>query len=392
MKWTHRRIAILLVLASSLAVAETPTQSITVNCNNGQSLNTTLTKLNRQASYIVSVSGTCTEYVKVTGFDNLELKGLAGATLVQPSSAAGNLFNSLLYIESSRSVIVDGFTLQADTVTDPAIGIGHGSSDIRLRHLNIAGGTFGIAVFENSQVSIAYVSAQNPGYAALGVYDSSDVHVEHTVFENSTGASYHAGMDVGASHITVYDTTISNMQVGISAHNGSIIDVLTFNTYYAIGGPTDVVIDNSAGTNDNGVTIDTGGSLNVTGAKLVINKPGQSYGGTTGGILISDGASLNAASGYLVITGSNGHGIIVLNNSHATVSGATVTRGSHGGLVAANLSSIEVGSGNVLTLVGGNSVDLFCDPGSTITGSANLSGAPTAQCTNLLAGETVTLP
>jgi hypothetical protein len=69
-----------------------------------------------------------------------------------------------------------------------------------------------------------------------------------------------------------------------------------------------------------------------------------------------------------------------------------VTRGSHGGLVAANLSSIEVGSGNVLTLVGGNSVDLFCDPGSTITGSANLSGAPTAQCTNLLAGETVTLP
>jgi hypothetical protein len=45
-----------------------------------------------------------------------------------------------------------------------------------------------------------------------------------------------------------------------------------------------------------------------------------------------------------------------------------------------------------LRLVGGNSVDLFCDPGSTITGSVNLSGVPTAQCTNLLSGETVALP
>jgi hypothetical protein len=85
-------------------------------------------------------------------------------------------------------------------------------------------------------------------------------------------------------------------------------------------------------------------------------------------------------------------GVMVLNNSHATVVGATVTGGSHGGLVAANLSSIDVSVGTTLTLVGGNSVDLFCDPGSTITGSANLSGVPTSQCTNLLTGETVTLP
>jgi hypothetical protein len=241
-------------------------------------------------------------------------------------------------------------------------------------------------------VSIAQVTAQDPGYSTLGVYDSSDVHVERSVFEDSTGALWHVGMDVGASHITVYGTTISNMQVGINGHDGAIIDVQTFDTYYALGGPSDVVIDNSAGTNYNGVTIDTGGSLNVTGAKLVINKPGQSWGGTTGGVLISDGAAMTATNGYLVITGSNGQGVMALNNSHATVIGATVTRGSHGGLVAANLSSIDLSVGTTLTRVGGNSVDLFCDPGSAITGSANLSGVPTSQCANLLAGETVTLP
>ena len=392
MNWTNRGILIWLVFAASVAVAETSTPSTTVDCNSGQSLNSTLSKLNKQTPATVSVSGTCIEYVQVIGFESLTLKGVAGATLLQPSTGAGNLFNSLLYIESSRSVTVDGFSIQADTVTVPAVGIGHGSTDIRLRHLNIQGGTAGIIIFEQSQVSIAYVTAQDPGYSTLGIYDLSDVHVERSAFKNTSGALWHAGMDVGASHVTMYGTTISNMQQGISAHGGSIIDIVTFDTYYAFGGPTDVVIDSPAATNYNGVTIDTGGSLNVASARLVINKPGQTWGGTTGGVLISDGAAMYASNANLVITGSNGQGVMALNDSHATVVGATVTGGSHGGLVAANLSSIDVSSGSTLTLVGGNSVDLFCDPNSTITGSANLSGVPTSKCTNLLAGETVTLP
>ena len=148
MNWTNQGILILLVLVASLAVAETSTPSTTVDCNNGQSLNSTLSKLNKQAPNTVTVSGTCTEYVQVIGFENLILQGSSGATLLQPSTGAGSLFNSLLYIESSRSVTVDGFSIQADTVTVPAVGIGHGSNDIRLRHLSVQGGTFGMAVFE----------------------------------------------------------------------------------------------------------------------------------------------------------------------------------------------------------------------------------------------------
>jgi hypothetical protein len=388
----NRGILILLVLVASVAGAETSPPSTTVDCNQGQSLNATLAKLNKQTPNTVTVSGTCTEYVQVIGFENLTLTGLAGATLLQPTTGAGNVLNSLLYIEGSHSVTVNGFSVQADTVTDPAIGIGHGSSDIRLRNLNIVGGTFGIIIFENSQVSIAYVTAQDPGYATLGVYDSSDVHVERSAFKNSTGAGYEVAIDAGASHVTMYGTTITNMQVGINGHSSAIVDVQAFDTYYALGGQTNVVIDSPAGTNYNGVTIEGGGSLNLGSANLVINKPGQTYGGTSGGILISGGASLTTSNGNLVITGSKGQGVMALNNSHATVIGATVTGGSHGGLVAANLSSIDVSAGTTLTLVGGNSVDLFCDPDSTITGSVNLSGVPIAQCTNLLAGETVTLP
>jgi|HubBroStandDraft_1064217.scaffolds.fasta_scaffold00348_4 hypothetical protein len=392
MKCIHWVILILLAVVASVAVAQTSPLSITVDCNKGQSLNATLSKLNPQTPTTVFVNGTCTEYVQVVGFENLMLKGLAGATLLQPTTGAGNLVNSVLYILSSQSVTVDGFSIQADTVTDPAIGIGNGSSNIRLRNLNIEGGTFGIIIFENSQVSIAYVTAQDPGYATLGVYDSSDVHVERSAFTNSTGTGYEVALDVGASHITMYDTIITNMQVGINGHSSAIVDVQAFDTYYPLGGPTNVVINSPAGTNYNGVTIEGGGSLNLASAKLVINKPGQTYGGTSGGVLISGGASLTASNGYLVITGSNGQGVMALNNSHATVIGATITGGSHGGLVAANLSSIDASVGTTLSLVSGNSVDLFCDPDSTITGTVNISGAPTAQCTNLLAGETVALP
>lgn len=388
----NRGILVLLVSIATVAAGQTPSSiPVSVDCNSGQSLNLALSKLDKQTAYTVSVTGTCTEYVQVIGFANLTLKAVPGAMLLQPSGGGGSLFNSLLLIESSRSVTVQGFTIQADTITVPAVGIGHGSTDIRLRHLTVIGGTEGILVFENSQVSVAYVTGQDPGYTPLGIYDSSDVHVERSLFEDSTGALWHVGTDVGASHLTIYGTTFRNMQVGINA-NSSVIDVATFDTYYAFGGPTDVTVESPAGTNYNGVFVNSGGSLNVSSAKLVINKPSQSYGGTTAGVFVSDRSNLYAPNGTLFITGSHGQGIIVLNNSHATIGAATVTGSSHGGLVAANLSSIDVAASSALSSIGGNSVDLFCDSGSMITGGANIAGVPTAQCTNLVSAETVALP
>lgn len=394
MKAINQGILFLFLSAVSLAQGQGAAQPIpvSVNCGAGQSLNWTLSRLDPKTPYTVSVKGTCAEYVHVIGFQNLTLQGLPGAKLMQPATSPGNIGNDVLFIEASQSVTVQGFSIQADTTTVGAVGIGHGSTDIRLRNLTVTGGVEGIVVFENSQASIAYVTAQDPGWATLAIYDSSDVHVEHCAFQNSTGALYHAGIALGAAHITMYATTISNMQVGIDAENGSIVDVLYSNSYYPLIGPADVTIENSAGTSYNGVTVNDGSQLNVSTAKLVIDKPGQSWGGTTGGVLVSNGSSLDAATGNLAITGSYGDGILVLNNSHAIVGAFTLTGSGHGGLVAANLSSIDVAASTALSAVGGNAVDLFCDSRSVITGGANISGAPTAQCANLLAAETAPLP
>jgi hypothetical protein len=389
----QRAVLLLLTLVTAIAMegASTPSTGVTVDCSKGQSLNQTLAKLNKTTPTTVSVSGTCTEYVQVVGFQGLTLEGLTGATLVQPSTSGGSLFNAVLYIESSNSVIVNGLNVTAGT-TVAGIGIGHGSSDIRLRYLTVTGGSDGIVVFENSQASIAFVQAQAPGYATLAIYDSSDVHVEHSQFTAASGAGWNLGIALGASHVTLYSTIISNMQVGIGAYQTSIVDLVTFNTYYSTGGSTDVTIENSAGTSNYGVQVDGGGSLNVASARLVINKPGQTLGSTTGGVVLSDGASMSASDGDLVITASNGQGVVAMDNAHATLTGATITGGGHAGLVAVNLSSIDISAGTTLSTIGGNAVDLFCDSNSWVTGSSNISGVPKAQCTNLLASETVALP
>jgi len=384
----------LLFVSATLALAQASPQStpITVDCSKGQSLNQTLAKLNRQTFYTVSVNGTCTEFVQVVGFHNLLLKGLPGATLVQPGTGGGNTFNATLYVESSQSVQIEGFTVQGNTGTLPDIGIGHGSTDIRLRSLNISGGGGGILVFENSQVSVAYVHVQDTGYSTLAIYDGSDVHVEHCLFENTTSDGWHQGISLGASHVTMYATTIRNMQQAIGGGANSIVDLVVYNTYYVATGNTDVVIDSSAGLTFAGVTM-VGGSLNIYGAKLIINKSGQSWGGTTAGVNLDEGATMLANSGLLSIAGSLGQGIVAMNNSHATLFGATITHGTHAGLVAINNSSIDLSINNSpLSTISGNAVDLFCDSDSKITGTANIAGSPTAQCTNLLSSETVALP
>jgi hypothetical protein len=378
---------LLLAVSASVAPAQIATLSIpvTVNCDTGQSLNHTLSRLIKSVPATVSVKGTCTEFVQVIGFENLTLKGLPGAALIEPATGAGNVSTAALSIQSSRSITVTGLSIQG---TDSSVTITHGSSDVRLLSLQVQGPIY---VAENSQVLLGHIVAQAAGYTPLGIYDLSDVHIEHCLFENSNGAYLYTGIAVGAAHVTMFDTTIRNAQVGISAYAGSIIDLVTYNTYTPLGGPTDVVIDSSAGTNHQGVSLDAGSSLNVSSAKLVINQPGQPWGGDTAGILVSNGSTLSVSNAELAITGSHGQGILVENSSHATLSGATVTGSGHGGLVLANLSTLDVSPGAALTLVGANAVDLFCDKGSMITGAANLAGVPTSQCANVLPGE-ATLP
>jgi len=393
-------LSIIIALAALGANAQTVTDSgvmavpVVVNCDQGQSLNSTLSRLGKHSPATVMVSGTCTEFVQVNGFEGLTLKGLPGATLQQPSKDPSNgLAIQVLLIEASRSITIDGFAIHSRASALGDIGIGRNSVDVQLRNLTVDGpGGFGIFVFEGSQVSLARVTARDPGFATVGVFDISDVHIESCLFENSTGAPFHEGLFVNSGHVTIQTTTIRNMQVGIGIVARGTVDIQSFNSYFPVSMPNDVLIENPAGTNINGVSVGSGSLLNVGDTKLRITNSGQPWGGSTGGVFLSDSGTLSAGAN-LIISGSQGQGVFVSNNSHASFAGSSITGSSHGGLVVTNLSTVAVGTGtNPLTQVTGNATDLFCDSKSLITGGANIANATIVQCGNLLLGDTVPVP
>jgi hypothetical protein len=395
-----------LTLIAFAAAVPSPAGTIAVRCDRGGSLNRTLGRLAKTTTPVtVTVHGTCTELVRIQGFQRLTVKGAAGAALVQPSGgpplASGVL--GLLTVESSRSVTLDGFEIRAN-IGNPAISVGHGSTDVRLRNLTIEGGAYGIFIWEASQVSLARVAARDPAYATLGVYDRSDVHVEDSLFESSTGEPWHVGVDVGAGHLTVHGTTIRNMQIGINTGSSATIDLVDSDTYSPYGGPAEVSIENPAGTNFHGVLLTGASSMNVF-SKLRITGAGQAWGGDTGGILVQDGSTLSAF-GNLEITGSQGQGLFVANNSHATLGSrgsifaSRILGSGRNGLVVVNQSTVSVAVDGTPTEITGSSSapgsaakDLFCDSTSLVTGGANLSHDPSkAQCDRLLPGASETIP
>ena len=359
---------------------------VSVDCNNGQSLSGTLAKLTKQIPTTVLVQGTCTEFVTVDGFEGLTLKGQSGAVLQQP--ATNPLSNSyVLSITGSRGINVLDLAVQSLPSIFSGIGIGKGSNEVLVQNVTVTG-SWGIVINEESQVWLKQVNVTiSSGFAAISVFDKSDVHIAGGLLQRPSDNGFYAGLFVGSGHVTMQGMTIRDMQDGITINGSGSVDLVDVVT----NAPTDVTIDNPSGTNTNGAIVSDGSSLNVESVRLIIKNAGQTWGGTSGAVLVTDNSTLNAGSN-LFVSNSQGQGLIVTNNSHATLAGSTITRSLHGGMVAANLSTIDVQPAGSLTLVGGNAPDLFCDSNSFITGTANLAGVPTANCTNLLSGNTAPLP
>jgi len=380
----RRILALLALLLANTLVMATTTN---VNCDAGQSISHTLSTLNKNAPNTVFVKGTCTEYVVIDGFEGLTISGTKGATLQQPSTAASNLIQ-LMTISASRSVTVSGLVMHSLPSAFTSIGVSNGSTNITLTNLTIDG-PWGILSYDASQVFINGVSITlTGGYAALAAWDKSDVHVKDCTLQRASDSNFYAGINVGSGHLTMQGTTIRDMQQGITVGGEGSVDLVYYDTTSLA---SDVFINNPAGTNYNGVIVSDVASLNISTAKLHITGAGQSYGSDTGAILVKDSSTVDAGNGSLVISNSHGQGVMVTDNSHANLTGVIITGSAHGGLVVVNQSSATVYSSSSLTTITGNAVDLFCDSRSQIAGSMNLT-AGVVQCTNLLSDIYPALP
>ncbi len=381
-----RVCALVTLLFAANWVTATPAP-IMVNCDKGQSISSTLAALDKSAPATVTVKGTCTEFVLVDGFNGLTLNGVQGAILQQPSTNPQS--NAYVFsIHASRSITVSGLAVSSQSSIFSGIGIGGGSNDVRLQNVSTEG-SWGVVVAEASQVWLVNLTVNiTSGYAAVSSFDKSDVHIVNGLIERPTDSNFYAGIFASSGHVTMQGTTIRDMQQSINIDANGSVDLVYFDSSVAA---RDVVVNNPAGTNFNGVRVTNGSSLNLSSVKLRITNAGQPYGVDTGAVFVSDGSTMNAGAN-LVVTGSQGQGVFVANNSHAALAGSSITRSSHGGLVVVNLSTAAVTTSTPLTVIGGNATDLFCDSKSQIAGSMNIADATSVQCANLLTGDYETLP
>jgi len=364
-------------------------QTRTVNCDAGQSLTLTLATLVKFLPATVTVKGTCTEYVLVDGFNDLTLVGAPGATLQQPSGPPASAF--VLSIQASRSVTVAGLAFRSLPSVLSSIGIGGGSNEVLVRDVT-TDGSGGIFVYEASQVRLVRVTVNiTSNYAAIWAVDKSDVHIVDGLLQRPANSNFNAGIFASSGHVTMQGMTIRDMQQSINIDSGGDVDLVNFESTAA---GIDVIVDNPSGTNFNGALVSDSSSLNLGSAKLRISDAGQPYGGDTGAVFITNGSTLNA-NANLVVSNSKGQGVIVSNDSHARLSGSSITGGAHGGLVVTNLSTASVDFnffGNPSTTITANGTDVFCDSKSRITGGANIANAITVNCSRLLPGSYENLP
>ena len=381
-----------LLFSATLAFAD---QTRTADCSVGQSLAFTLATLNKLQPATVTVKGTCTEYVLVQGFSNLILTAAPGAALQQPNTPPPPNPSFVLSIKDSRNVTITGLAVRSLPSVLSSIGIGGGSSQVRLQNVT-TDGSGGIFAYELSQVWLKNVTVNlSSGFAAIWVLDKSDVHIVDGLIQRPSNSNFNAGLFVGSGHATMQGMTIRDMQQGINIGASGSVDIDNFDPSAA---GIDVIIDNPSGTNFNGAVVSEGSSLNISSAALRINNAGQPYGFDSGAVFVTNGSTLTAgasAGPNLVITNSQGQGVIVSNDSHANLLGSSITGGAHGGLVVTNLSTASVDfnyAGNPSTTITANGTDVFCDSKSRITGGANIANAVTVNCSSLLPGSYENLP
>jgi hypothetical protein len=390
MKNAVRLLVVGCILTPCVASAKTQgAKAITVNCDKGETISGALSALDPQTPQHILVTGTCAEYVAIVGFVGLTLEGAAGSALNQPDDPPPAGPPAVLRVSASHSVTIRSLNVTAGPDGNTAaVSVGESSTDVRLRNMTITGGE--VLVYSQSQVSLAGLAIRDSStWVLFSMWDQSSAHMEDCLLETSAGTWQ--GIAVGNSVLVLHGTTIRNLPVAIGVSGGADLIINDFSNYFPMGGVTDVVVENAGGGSFWGVAVE-GTSSVVVQTKLRIRNPGQPWGGETGGVLVRGGSSFGSSLGSLEISGSQGQGVFVKDNSHASLSAPTITDTQRNAVVVANNSSVTFTSEEPASIVRSAGLDLFCDSTSLISGRASAATTGSIQCTRLIDGQYETPP
>lgn len=153
--------------------------TVSVNCDNGDKIQTAIDSLNPQGPNTVLVSGTCNQIVLIQGFDRITLQANPTARINGPTTDATDAVDVL----DSTRVVVSGFTISGGNV---GLFCGQRSTCAS------SGNTFqqtvfaGVAVYTDSSLTSANDAMQNNQFDGVLVqFDSYFETDGGTVIQNN---------------------------------------------------------------------------------------------------------------------------------------------------------------------------------------------------------------
>ena len=268
-----------------------PGADVTVECSNPKAKVRTITAapapLNKTAENTVRVSGACSEWLLITGFENLTLLAEAGASISAPTTAPPEGYDPIvLFVTDAGNVSVKGFTINGRGIVDEPVVACARVRFCMLEKNTIQGGDIGF----------------------LGASNANPYLVENTIQDN-TNAGVYITREVSAS---VYGGTIQR------SGNGIITSGSTLTFYRGLSSGLPVVIQDNPGS---GVVASLNSTVTVNSGAGAI----RSYGGS--GIDLTQG-SVATIRGSNEITGGASGAVVIGDLSLADFQpGSTISGG-----------------------------------------------------------------
>lgn len=373
------------------AMAQNTTITRKVDCSkNNQSISKALETVDGDKHYVIEVSGTCTENVRVVDFEGLSLQ-INGTPTATINGVSATPQPPLIQISSSRRVLLSNLTLNPVPFTASASQAGLSISQCRgcaTNMVSVNGDRIGIVLNETEMVlQETTINLAGPG-TALAVTGSSDVNLVNYSATGSTSPLSATGLiATSASRVRLnYNTpkTIRNFINGILVNNGASVEGPS--TCGAPGSPTACLTIRDSTT-----------GLRVTGGQ-VSALSGVIFDDNADGIWVENGSVVTL--GPLVnITDSTGagpavgNGITITHNSHVSLSSFvpalpanSITSNFMRGVAVASSSSLQLnglaGSGQNAIVGNDSGTDIACDATSLVTGTSTVPVGAVVACAN----------
>ncbi|WP_256529599.1 two-partner secretion domain-containing protein, partial [Limnofasciculus baicalensis] len=289
-------------------------------------------------------------FVEVSGKNNLAFQGNVDTT-----AALGN--PGMLLLDPTNITVINGpgsFTSlsQVDSFTDPDVG----ANTIDAALLNSAATNITLQASNNITFN-APITMTNPG-VGLTAEANNNINVNANITTNNGNLTLTANADnLNGGAITISNATIFTGIGAISL--------------------TGTGANGAAGANGgNGITLNNSNLITVSGA-INLTGTGGAGGAGTPGTVGASGTNLQQQGGNRGTDGQKGgdggNGIVVINSTITSTSGAIALQGTGGGGGAGGAGG---GGGAASTIIGSSFGDAPSNPG--ITGGAGGAGAGAA--------------